>query len=661
MIFPNEASFSKTCPVIIALFFSLLALPSQAQIKLPQIIGNHMVVQRHQTVPIWGWAKKREKITVSFLHHTLTTRADRDGKWRVDLPEMNEGGPYEMLIYGKEDRIKLTDVMIGEVWICSGQSNMEWSVAASNDAEKEIRQANYPYIRLFDVPHKVAFSPQEDIEAGEWKECTPESIGAFSAVGYFFGRELHQKLDVPIGLISTNWGGTNIETWTSGKAITQVEGFENSIDHLSQERMEAMEREQKAKFDALLTGVDGTEGGLVDGKALWADLSLDDASWKEMNLPALWENAGLKGLDGVVWFRREIIVSGLIAQTGGELHLGPIDDSDITWVNGVKVGETHNQYNEDRIYTIPANVLRPGRNVITVRVEDYQGGGGIWGKKDQLKLVSGPSSIPLDGTWKYRISPVDLKLQLAPLGPNDAPTLLFNGMLNPIIPYAMQGAIWYQGESNASRAYQYQTLFPTMIQDWRNHWNRDFPFLFVQLANFMEAKDMPGESEWAELREAQLKTLNLHNTGMAVAIDIGVANDIHPRNKQDVGLRLALSAQKIAYGKDVVHSGPFYKSMYKTGGRIILEFENVGSGLMAKDKYGYLRGFSIAGDDKKFVWAKAIIEDGKIMVWSEEVPNPVAVRYAWADNPEDANLYNQEGLPASPFRTDMWKGITQKD
>jgi sialate O-acetylesterase len=329
--------------------------------------------------------------------------------------------------------------------------------------------------------------------------------------------------------------------------------------------------------------------------------------------------------------------------------------------NGVKVGETYNQYDENRIYKISSDVLKEGRNIITVRVEDYQGGGGVWGKADQLKFVAGDLSIALDGIWKYKVSPVDLKVAAITMGPNEAPTLLFNGMINPIVPYAMQGAIWYQGESNASRAYEYQSLFPTMIQDWRNQWQRDFPFLFVQLANYMEAKDEPGESQWAELREAQTKALNLHKTGMAVAIDIGETDDIHPRNKQDVGLRLALSAQKVAYGEDIIHSGPVYKSMTRENGKIVVTFDHVGSGMVAKNRYGYVTGFAIAGEDKKFVWAKAEIQGEKIIVWSDEVTDPVAVRYGWADNPDEANLYNRAGLPASPFRTDTWQQNGHQD
>ncbi|MEZ4776115.1 MAG: sialate O-acetylesterase [Bacteroidia bacterium] len=629
-----------------------------AKIRLPRIIADNMVLQRHQPVPIWGWANKNEKITVSFLHHTLTTKAGKDGKWRVDLPSLNAGGPYEMVISGKDETLTLKNVLVGEVWICSGQSNMEWPMSRTNDAEKEIRRANYPFIRLFNVKNNIQFSPVTDLNDEVWAECSPESVPGFSAVGYFFGRKIHLDLDVPVGLISTNWGGTNIETWTSREAITQVEGFEHSVDDLNSDRMDKEKAAQKAKFDLLMSEFGDTQGGIVDGQALWASPDLNIKTWKLMELPGLWEGKGLEGLDGEVWFRKVVEVSPELAGKSAEIHLGPIDDSDVTWINGKVVGETNQKYNESRVYKIPSGVLRPGNNTIAVRVEDTGGGGGMYGKPEQMYLLAGDQKISLSGDWLYRISPEGMKLELSTMGPNDRPTLLFNGMIAPLIPYAIQGAIWYQGESNAGRAYQYRTLFPTMIQDWRNHWNRDFPFLFVQLANFMPAKDQPGESEWAELREAQSMTLNLHRTGQAVIIDIGEANDIHPTNKQDVGYRLALAGLKVAYDKNIVYSGPTYRSMQIKGNKIVVDFENVGSGLEAKGPYGYLYGFAIAGADKKFVWAKAEIQGNQVVVWSDAVQVPVAVRYAWADNPADANLYNKEGLPAGPFRTDLWDGLT---
>jgi sialate O-acetylesterase len=368
----------------------------------------------------------------------------------------------------------------------------------------------------------------------------------------------------------------------------------------------------------------------------------------------------LYGVDGIVWFRREFDLPSDAASQGITIYLGPIDDSDITWVNGKKVGETLNRYNEDRIYKVPPDALKPGRNVIAVRVEDTGGGGGIWGKPEQMKIVAGNFSMSLAGQWKLRFSGSEIKVDGSSfVGPNSFPSLLYNGMINPFLNFPVKGAIWYQGESNADRAYQYRILFPLLINDWRARWNNpEMPFFFVQLANYMKPPDEPEESAWAELREAQSMTLKLPATGMAVIIDIGEADNIHPKNKLDVGKRLALSALKIAYGKDIVYSGPVYKSMTASGNKIILTFGNTGSELVCRDRYGYLKGFSIAGKDHKFYWAKAYIENGKVVVYNDKVDNPVAVRYGWANNPDDVNLYNKEGLPASPFRTDDWPGVT---
>jgi sialate O-acetylesterase len=564
-----------------------------------------------------------------------------------------------MNIDGKNE-IELKNILLGEVWVCSGQSNMQWTVSNSNNSEQEISNANFSRIRLFTVPQVTSVRPKETLLRGEWLECSPATIPDFSAVGYFFGRELYNTLNVPIGLIHTSWGGTNIETWTSARSISRVDEFKAVVEELKEIDEEEYVRSTKKKFDKLMAEFGETKGGLVDGKALWADPALDETTWKDMELPQLWERAGLDKLDGVVWFRKTVDVPAEIAAKGGELHLGKIDDSDITWINGHKIGEMIEKYNEPRIYEIEPGILKGGKNVIAVRVEDYRGGGGLYGNPDDMFLAAGDFHLSLVGSWKYRISPQDLSIDMGAMGPNDKPTLLFNAMIHPIMKYNVRGAIWYQGEANADRAYSYRTLMPLMIEDWRFHFqNPDMAFLIVQLANFMQPSPEPAQSAWAELREAQLKSLEVANTGMAVAIDIGEADDIHPRNKQDVGYRLSLWARKLVYGEDIVSSGPLYKGQTIEGDRIRLTFTNVGQGLCARDKYGYLKGFTIAGEDQKFVWAKAIIENNTVVVYSEKVPTPVAVRYAWADNPDDANLYNKDGLPASPFRTDEWPGITR--
>ena len=499
--------------------FLLFGSMAVADVSLPSVIGDNMVLQRDAKIPIWGWADEGEKVTVSFAGQEESATACAAGEWKVSLKPVKAGGPHEMKISGKNE-IVVKNILVGEVWVCSGQSNMEWPVNRSNDAEEEVAKANYPKIRLFMANHTIAAKPQDNV-GGSWNECSPETVGGFSAVGYFFGRDLHKELDVPIGLIKSAWGGTPAESWTTAEAMQADPDFKPILD----------------RWDEAIAGV-----------------------------PAQIEAYG-KSLD--------------------------------EWASAAEAAEAEG----NPVPEMPKAPADPRRN-------------------------------------PHRDSG------------------LFNGMIAPLIPFSIQGAIWYQGESNASRAYQYRDLFPAMIQSWRDSWGLgDFPFLFVQLANFMETKPEPGDSAWAELREAQTMTLSLPKTGMAVIIDIGEAKDIHPRNKQDVGKRLALAAQSIAYGqKDVVYSGPMYESMEKEDGKIRLTFGHVGGGLEAKGS-DTLKGFAIAGEDKAFVWADAKIDGDTVVVSSDKVANPVAVRYAWADNPV-CNLYNKEGLPASPFRTDDWPGVT---
>ena len=551
--------------------------------------------------------------------------------------------------------IVLKDVLIGDVWLCSGQSNMALQVANSNNAEEEIAAAEFPLIRLFQVPSNLQLAPVEDLPEGEWTVCDPETVGGFSAVGYFFGQDLHEELDVPIGLINSSWGGTNVETWTSREmAITDPE-MRKAAESIKDMDLEGMKRKLEAERRTLLASLGELEPGMVDGLALWAAEELDVSEWKPMIVPGLWEEQGLEDVDGVIWFRRDVELSAEHLESPAVLKLGAIDDNDLCWINGVKVGET-NAYNKARIYDIPKDILRKGRNTIVVRVEDTGGGGGFSGEAEKILFNSTGGDIPLAGEWLYRVSSESFSASSGiSVHPNSKPTLLYNGMIQPLVNYPIKGAIWYQGESNAAEAYKYRSRFPNLIRDWRNKWqNPLMGFYFVQLANFMEVKDEPGESDWALLREAQAMTLALPKTGMAVTIDIGETDDIHPRNKQDVGRRLALAALHDTYGKDVVYSGPVYKSMKLEGSKVILELDPMGSALEVRDKYGYVKGFSIAGEDMVFHWARGVQKESSLILVSDKVDKPVAVRYGWADNPLDANLYNVEGLPASPFRTDDW-------
>ncbi|MCO5240364.1 MAG: beta galactosidase jelly roll domain-containing protein [Chitinophagaceae bacterium] len=645
-------------------FFCLLYVSvSMADVRLPKIFNSHMVLQRHKPIPVWGWADAGEKVTVELRGSGIATqtkvvKAGKDGKWLLRLNAAEAGGPYQLIVRGKKNVITLEDVLVGEVWICSGQSNMQWTVEWSARAKEEIAEANYPLIRQFEVPREMSMTPREDISAGSWKTATPENVGQFTAVGYFFGRELYKKLGIPIGLINSSWGGTIVETWISKEAMKSFNEFSDVVDAMPG-TMEALGEMRKTK---LINTINELQGGIPAKEEIhsWSLPSFDDSNWKTLEIPRNFDRKGLDYLDGVVWFRREFVLPDSLAGLPMVLSLGTIDDVDVTYVNGIKVGSTSRKTSTGRTYIIEPSQLRAGKNIITVRVEDFGGRGGFTGKPEDVKISRDAYEQSLAGDWKFRIASYTDNNQFT--GPNDAGTLLYNAMIAPLVPYGMQGAIWYQGESNAGRAYQYRKSFPLMISDWRNRWKEDFPFLFVQLASFNASNGNSNKgSSWAELREAQALTLQaLPRTGMAVIHDIGNPKDIHPTNKQDVGKRLALQAFEIAYGQNLLSKGPQYQTMQKEGNKIILSFNHVGSGLTAPGKYGYLEGFEVAGADRVFHWAKAEIRDGKVIVWSDAVSNPVAVHYGWADDNMEANLFNREGLPAAPFRTDNWKSITEE-
>lgn len=629
-----------------------------AEVRLPAVFGSHMVLQRRKPVPVWGWAEAGEKVTVALNKQTKTTKAGKDGKWRVTLDAMEAGGPYQLLVKGKSSTVTFDDVMAGEVWICSGQSNMEWPLSAAANAKTEIPVANYPNIRQLLVKKDMSLTPKDNME-GSWSVCSPETAPHFTAVGYFFAKQLQKELNVPIGLINTSWGGTHSETWTSREAMNRNDELRLVASKLPATSEDVIQQGE-ARTQALIKAQQGNLPTVAEEQT-WASATLNDSEWKTMNMPGDWEWSGLPTLDGVVWFRQDVVIPDGSTSQKMTLYIDSVADNDSTFVNGQLIGSTKG--GKARAYAIPDGLLKPGRNVVAIRVTDTNGSGGLMGRPEQLKIASDNLTIPLAGKWKYRVASV-FASSYKP-GPNTFATQLFNAMLNPLIPYAIEGVIWYQGESNAGRAYQYRKTFPLMIQDWRQHWGYDFPFLFVQLASFNAANgDSQHGSNWAELREAQTMTLQLPNTGMAVASDIGEATDIHPKNKLDVGNRLAAEAMRVAYGKRGVNGnepsrGPQFTKMTAEGNRAIIAFGNVGSGLVTKDKYGYLRGFEVAGADKKFYYAKADIQGNTVIVHADSVATPVAVRYGWADDNGDVNLYNREGFPAIPFRTDAWKGITE--
>ncbi len=634
-----------------------------AEINLPRVFTNNMVLQRDMPVNIWGWAEPDEKIMLTFFGKAFATKADASGEWAVKLPATAAGGPYEMTISG-ENKIHLKNILFGDVWICSGQSNMYFRVTAAKNAYKDINEANYKNIRLFQIDKDANYQPKQDLASGEWQECSPQTVRGFSAVAYFFGRELHKRTDVPIGLIHASWGGSVIQAWMDAETIKRFDSYWEQVKEIEHtpDYFTKLEQEYEENGGNLLVkAIYKQDPGFNADGSLSVSQFFSENDWQDILVPGYWEDSELPEYNGTVWYRKKIELPDAFQSRDLLLDLGWIDDYDFTFFNGKRIGETFYKGTE-RKYEIPKGLIKEGINEILVCVYDYGGKGGFWGpRKSHLKIKGDDSKlqISLQGLWQFK-SGLDIK-NLHSTKSNKKPrkraipTFLYNAMISPLTQFGIKGVIWYQGESNTGNPGEYARLFPEMISGWRRIWNQgDFPFLFVQLANYGLPDDKPGQSGWAELREAQLKTLTLPNTGMAVAIDLGNAMNIHPTNKQDVGKRLALPALRIAYGKEVVSSGPIYNSMEIENGKVYIRFKHIGGGLVSRDKFGYLKEFSIAGADKKFVWAKAYIDGDRVVVFSDKVREPAAVRYGWSANPSQANLYNKEGLPASPFRTDSW-------
>ena len=645
----------------VALLFVLCLSTGWADVKLPAIFGDHMVLQQKKSVPVWGWAEPGEAIKVKgdWQWFAASTKADADGRWDVKIRTPKAGGPHTLTITGTNE-IVLNDVLMGEVWVCSGQSNMEYTMRWLGDERnlKAVAESANPKIRLFKVAHEIATAPKQDGE-GNWKLCEPETVIDFSAVGYYFGKELNDALDVPIGLISTNWGGTPSEAWTRREVLESFGQFTEKLNYLKDPVK--VGAEMKANFQQAMVNWEKELEKLDEGtREGWQKPELDDTDWTEMEQPQKWSQSDteLKNLDGIVWFRRTTNLPPSWAKHDLEMHLGPIDDSDTVWVNGVHIGSTTRSWDTPRVYTIPASVLKVGKNTIAVRVIDDQGDGGFCSDNPEAMRI-GPigadvkACATLAKTWKYKISHQDhipAAPQFALRIDQNSPTTLYNGMIAPLIPFRIAGAIWYQGEANRYGPILYRELFPAMITNWRQDWGQGkFPFYFVQIAPF-EYNDSLSSGA---LREAQMMTLDtLDNVGMAVTMDIGEEKNIHPKNKADVGDRLARWALAKTYKqKKIVYSGPLYDSMQAEGDAIRLSFDYVDGGLMAKG--GPLTDFVIAGEDKVFVKANAVIDGKTIVVSSPAVKNPAAVRYGWSEWCQP-NLFNAAGLPASSFRTDDW-------
>jgi sialate O-acetylesterase len=653
----NKTHIQRAAVLFAVLLFAHAAM---ADVTLPAIFGDRMVLQQNSRVPIWGWAEPGEKVRVKGSWQWLggaSATADADGKWMVTIktPKANNL-PLSLTITGYNE-IVLTDVLAGEVWICSGQSNMEYTLARLGDAQNltAAAESENPRIRLFTVQKKVAATPQTDC-VGSWQHCKPETVKDFSAVGYYYGKKLNETLNVPIGLISSNWGGTVAEAWTRRQALEPFDRFSEALEYLKDPdaagtRIKDIYAQRLEQWETQLAEIDpGTRDG-------WYAENLDDSDWKEMDQPKQWSAADneLKDVDGIVWFRRHTNLPPSWARIDLELNLGPIDDIDTVWVNGINIGTTTRDWTFPRKYVVPASVLRVGRNTIAVRIIDNQGDGGFAaGNEEAMRIgpvgADAKTSATLAKTWMYKIG-YQGRVPAAPQSEftihQNTPTALYNGMIAPLIPFRIAGAIWYQGESNRYDAALYRKLFPAMITNWRQDWGQgDFPFYYVQIAPYVY-KDQLGS---AALCEAQTMTMDaVPNVGMAVTADIGEKQDIHPKNKVDVGDRLARWALAKTYGqKDIDYSGPLYKSKKYEGNTIRLSFDYVDGGLTAKD--GELRDFEVAGIDGKFVPAKAVIDGDFVVVSSEEVEHPIEARYGWKDWFE-GSLFNKAGLPASSFRT----------
>ncbi len=642
--------------IVISFLLVTLLIDVDAQLRLPQIFGDSMVLQRGRPIAVWGWGQKGEKIAIQFHNQSVSAVVGADGSWRVNLAEEKAGGPYRLVVKGSS-QIEFKDVLVGDVWICSGQSNMELPLSTTNNSKSEIEAADYPLIRHHKIPNTVAFHPEADTRAGNsWHSANPAQVGSFTAVGYYFARNLQLELKIPIGLINTSWGGTQVETWTSGDAFGNSDEFKDLYKDVKRVNLDSVILVNDKLMQERIQKIQGSLP-VASAVIAWKEPGFNDSQWPEMKLPGFWDSQGLADLDGIVWLRKTITLSAEQAAAGADISLAMIDDNDETYINGSKVGATQGD-KQKRLYFIPPGILKEGINTIAIRVEDIGGNGGLNGDASKLVLLCKGSTIPLSGNWKFQLASV---MQSLSVNPNSFPSLLFNAMVNPLTPYSIKGVIWYQGErnANAGRSYQYRKAFPLMITDWRKHWKQgDFPFYFVQLSSFnYDNGNSQKGSAWAELREAQTMTLSLPNTGMAVTTDIGNAKDIHPRNKQDVGKRLALIALHHTYRKKVEYSGPVYQSMSINGKEVILSFSH-NDGLRAQGQDGMLMGFEIAGEDQHFYKTTARISGKQVIISAPEIMIPVAVRYAWADDAGSANLFNQSGLPAVPFRTDNWPGIS---
>lgn len=629
------------------IWFLGLTMVLQAQIQLPHFFSDHMVLQREMPIPIWGTAPALSKVTVKFNQQKISTTTDANGKWMVNLNAESAGGPYTLKISGS-NKIIIKDVLVGDVWLCTGQSNMEWTVEQSNDYEIEKPIAANSKIRHIKFEHQTDFKPLNDIVKTTWQVNSPETVGKFSGIGYYFAQSLFEDQQIPIGLINASWGGTNVETWISKTSFENSADFQYLMSNMPEVKAEDMELLKIKDIETL------QKVSLKDFNAQkFIDPIFDDSQCPEIFQPKGWEQQIIGNIDGIVWIRKTFEITEEEAKQNATLHLSKIDDFDVTYVNGQEVGSTQ-QWDIPRVYVLKNGILKPGKNVIVIKITDTGGGGGIYGAEKDVKLELENRQISLVGPWKFLAEKVIFATQV-----NSYPSIAYNAMIHPLKQFAIKGVIWYQGESNAARGFQYRKAFPLLIEDWRNQFRQpELPFYYVNLATFKTDGDSNRGDGWCEVREAQAMTLDIPNTGMVVTTDIGDPNDIHPRDKKTVGKRLAHLVLHDLFGKDIFCESPSFASMRIEGNQVFVSFHDIAKGMETKN-FDEVFGFEIAGEDQIFYEAKAYLKGNEVIVSSEHVSNPKAVRFGWRGDDSACNLFNSAGLPVIPFRTDEWKTLTK--
>jgi sialate O-acetylesterase len=653
---------------VICLFLSLNTAFSQApnqavseQLTVCRLFSNHGILQRQKPLPVWGKSKPNDTILVKLGTQSRSTVADTEGSWRVTFdPFEAAGNPYKMTVSNTTETLTINDLLMGEVWLCSGQSNMEWTVAKAKDYLKERKNADFPQIRHYFVEHDVSVVPEKEVKTGRWKICNAETVGDFTAVGFFFAREIYQKLGVPIGLLHSSWGGSQIEGWISKEAMATSNELKNYAQNLPKTWMEADNRSEMSLKKKLLGNPNANPTAEDEGQYLKPNY--DFSKWLASNPMGQWDWKGIWAWRGNGFMATTVEIPSEMVKTLTTLGVAEMFGSTEIYINGKLIAA--GLLRGPRKIIIPPNTWQSGVNKLVMKMnkalEPEWFGLGLQGSEQDLYVSNDARKISLsDADWRFMVafSEPHSYVHLS----NNVGTAIYNAMIAPLVPYGIRGVLWYQGESNAGRAHEYRKTFPLMIQDWRNKWQDDLPFYFAQLSSYGDDQNSNQGSNWAELREAQTLALKLPKTGMAVTTDIGNPKDIHPINKQDVGKRLAATALKMTYNQDVLPSGPLFESADFDAQKAVISFKYVGKGLIVKDRYGYLKGFEVAGDDRVFYYARAEIQGDKIVVYHPKGVKPTAVRYAWSDAPEEANLFNMDGFPASSFRTDDWQGVTVKN